>query len=281
MSPVSVLLVDDSETQRAMIARSLEKGGFKVTTAVNGLDCLSVLGELRPDIVLLDVVMPGIDGWETLDRIRQTNGVPVIMLTARAEEIDRVRGLRAGADDYIGKPFQQDELEARIEAVMRRADLGRRDALTGLSNRRTFDEHLDSMLAQERKTGQAFALVIFDIDHFKAINDTQGHPEGDRVLQDVARIAARQLRAGEQIFRIGGEEFGIVIPGDGKTGVRVAERVRAAVQDEPREPRLPTLSAGVASFPHDATTREALFQAADLALYAAKQGGRNAVSLAA
>jgi two-component system cell cycle response regulator len=281
MRPVSVLLVDDSETQRAMIARSLEKGGFKVTTAVNGLDCLSVLGELRPDIVLLDVVMPGIDGWETLDRIRQTNGVPVIMLTARAEEIDRVRGLRAGADDYIGKPFQQDELEARIEAVMRRADLGRRDALTGLSNRRTFDEHLDSMLAQERKTGQAFALVIFDIDHFKAINDTQGHPEGDRVLQDVARIAARQLRAGEQIFRIGGEEFGIVIPGDGKTGVRVAERVRAAVQDEPREPRLPTLSAGVASFPHDATTREALFQAADLALYAAKQGGRNAVSLAA
>jgi diguanylate cyclase (GGDEF)-like protein len=281
MRPVSVLLVDDSETQRAMIARSLEKGGFKVTTAVNGLDCLSVLGELRPDIVLLDVVMPGIDGWETLDRIRQTNGVPVIMLTARAEEIDRVRGLRAGADDYIGKPFQQDELEARIEAVMRRADLGRRDALTGLSNRRTFDEHLDSMLAQERKTGQAFALVIFDIDHFKSINDTQGHPEGDRVLQDVARIAARQLRAGEQIFRIGGEEFGIVIPGDGKTGVRVAERVRAAVQDEPREPRLPTLSAGVASFPHDATTREALFQAADLALYAAKQGGRNAVSRAA
>jgi diguanylate cyclase (GGDEF)-like protein len=281
MSPVSVLLVDDSETQRAVIARRLQKGGFEVAIAVDGLDCLRVLGELRPDIVLLDVVMPGIDGWETLDRIRQTNGVPVIMLTARAEEIDRVRGLRAGADDYIGKPFQQDELEARIEAVMRRADLGRRDALTGLSNRRTFDEHLDSMLAQEVKTGQPFALVIFDIDHFKSINDTQGHPEGDRVLQDVAGIAARQLRAGEQIFRIGGEEFGIVIPGDGKTGVLVAERVRTAVQDEPREPRLPTLSAGVASFPHDAQTREALFQAADLALYAAKQGGRNAVSLAA
>jgi two-component system cell cycle response regulator len=281
MSPVSVLLVDDSASQRAVIAHRLEKGGFEVAVAIDGEDCLRVLGELRPDIVLLDVVMPGIDGWETLDRIRQTNGVPVIMLTARAEDIDRVRGLRAGADDYIGKPFQQEELEARIEAVMRRADLGRRDALTGLSNRRTFDEHLDSMLAQERKTGQPFALVIFDIDHFKSINDTQGHPEGDRVLQDVARIAARQLRAGEQIFRIGGEEFGIVIPGDGKTGVRVAERVRAAVQDEPREPRLPTLSAGVASFPHDATTREALFQAADLALYAAKQGGRNAVSRAA
>jgi diguanylate cyclase (GGDEF)-like protein len=257
------------------------QGGYEVALATDGEDCLRVLGELRPDIVLLDVVMPGIDGWETLDRIRQTNGVPVIMLTARAEDIDRVRGLRAGADDYIGKPFSQEELEARIEAVMRRADLGRRDALTGLSNRRTFDEHLDSMLQQERKTGQSFALVIFDIDHFKSINDTQGHPEGDRVLQDVARIAAGQLRAGEQIFRIGGEEFAIVIPGDGATGVIVAERVRTAVQNEVRVPPLPTLSAGVASFPQDAETREALFQAADLALYAAKQGGRNAVSLAA
>jgi two-component system, cell cycle response regulator len=281
MSPISVLLVDDSASQRAVIAHRLALGGYEVAIATDGEDCLRVLGGLRPDIVLLDVVMPGIDGWETLDRIRETNGVPVIMLTARAEDIDRVRGLRAGADDYIGKPFQQDELEARIEAVMRRADLGRRDALTGLSNRRTFDEHLDSMLARERETRQSFALVIFDIDHFKSINDTQGHPEGDRVLQDVARIAARQLRAGEQIFRIGGEEFGIVIPGDGATGVIVAERVRAAVENEPREPRLPTLSAGVASFPQDAQTREGLFQAADLALYAAKQGGRNAVSLAA
>ncbi len=272
MSPVSVLLVDDSASQRAVIAHRLKQGGYDVAIATDGEDCLRVLGGLRPDIVLLDVVMPGIDGWETLDRIRETSGVPVIMLTARAEDIERVRGLRAGADDYIGKPFQQDELEARIEAVMRRSDLGRRDGLTGLFNRRTFDEHLDSMLARERETGQSFALVIFDIDHFKSINDTRGHPEGDRVLQEVAQIAARQLRAGEQIFRIGGEEFGIVIPGDGNTGVIVAERVRSAVENEPREPRLPTLSAGVASFPHDAQTREGLFQAADLALYAVQAG---------
>ena len=281
MSPVSVLLVDDSASQRAVIAHRLKLGGFEVAIATDGHDCLRVLGALRPDIVLLDVVMPGIDGWETLDRIRETSGVPVIMLTARAEDIERVRGLRAGADDYLGKPFPQDELEARIEAVMRRAELGRRDALTGLSNRRTFDEHLDSMLARQRETGQSFALVIFDIDHFKQINDTQGHPAGDLVLQDVAKVAQRQLRAGEQIFRIGGEEFGIVIPGDGKAGLIVAERVRAAIANEQRDPPLPTLSAGVAAFPQDAQTREGLFQRADLALYAAKQGGRNAVSLAA
>jgi diguanylate cyclase (GGDEF)-like protein len=276
-----VLLVEDSASQRAVIAHRLAQAGYDVSTACDGEDCLRVLGGSHPDIVLLDVVMPGIDGWETLDRIRLTSGVPVIMLTSRAEDGDRVRGLRAGADDYLGKPFQQDELEARIEAVMRRADLGRRDALTGLSNRRTFDEHLDSMFARGRTTGQGFALVIFDIDHFKSINDTQGHPEGDRVLQDVARVAARQLRAGEQIFRIGGEEFGIVIPGDAETGMLVAERVRKAVENEVREPRLPTLSAGVAAFPGDAQMREALFHVADLALYAAKQGGRNAVSRAA
>jgi two-component system cell cycle response regulator len=276
-----VLLVDDSASQRAVIAHRLKEAGFEVATAVDGHDCLLVLGELRPDIVLLDVVMPGIDGWETLDRIRLTSGVPVIMLTARAEEIDRVRGLRAGADDYLGKPFQQDELEARIEAVMRRSDLGRRDGLTGLRNRRTFDEHLGSMFAPGGETGKPFALVLFDIDHFKQVNDTQGHAAGDQVLQDVASIAQRRMRAGEQIFRIGGEEFAIVLVGDRDAGVIVAERVRASVESEPREPRLPTLSAGVAAFPHDAHTRDELFRQADLALYAAKKAGRNKVSLAA
>jgi two-component system cell cycle response regulator len=278
MSPVSVLLVDDSPSQRAVIAHRLETAGFHVDTATDGVECLRVLADLRPDIVLLDVVMPGIDGWETLDRLRQISGVPVIMLTARAEDIDRVRGLRAGADDYLGKPFQQAELEARIEAVMRRSELGRRDALTGLPNRRTFDEHLDSMFAPGRATGQPFALVLFDIDHFKQVNDTRGHDAGDQVLRDVATIAQRRMRAGEQIFRIGGEEFAIVIGGDRDAAVIVAERVRVAVESESN---LPTLSAGVAAFPQDANTRDQLFQEADRALYAAKLGGRNTVSLAA
>jgi two-component system cell cycle response regulator len=155
------------------------------------------------------------------------------------------------------------------------------DPVSGAYTRDLLDAQLGRELARARRTDAAFSLCLLDIDHFKSINDTRGHPEGDRVLQDVARIAQGQLRAGEQIFRIGGEEFAIVIPGDGATGVKVAERVRTAVQNEPRVPRLPTLSAGVAVFPQDAETRETLFQAADLALYAAKQGGRNAVSLAA
>jgi diguanylate cyclase (GGDEF)-like protein len=249
-----------------------------VVTAGSGTEALERLSLEIPDVVLLDVVMPGIDGWETLDRIRQLSGVPVIMLTARAEDIDRVRGLRAGADDYLGKPFQQDELEARIDAVMRRAEL---DALTGLPNRRTFDEHLDAMFLPGSETGMPFALVLFDIDHFKRINDLQGHTAGDLVLKDVATLAQREMRAGEQVFRIGGEEFAIVIRGDRNAGVIVAERIRAAVENERREPRLPTLSAGVASFPKDAHTRGQLFEQADAALYTAKQNGRNTVALAA
>jgi diguanylate cyclase (GGDEF)-like protein len=281
MNSVSVLLVDDSVSQRAIIAHRLRGAGYEVEVAVDGSDCLRVLASLRPDIVLLDVVMPGIDGWETLDAIRRSSGVPVIMLTARAENIDRVRGLRAGADDYIGKPFTQDELEARIDAVLRRADLGRRDGLTGLPNRRTFDEYLDSLFTPGAQLGEPFALVLLDIDHFKRINDTQGHAAGDHVLRDVATVAVRQMRAGEQVFRVGGEEFAMIVHGDRDTGVIVAERLRVAIESEPREPRLPTISAGVAAFPKDAHTREHLFQQADLALYSAKQAGRNTVSLAA
>jgi diguanylate cyclase (GGDEF)-like protein len=234
VSSASVLLVDDSASQRAVIAHRLEQLGYRVSSAGDGEECLRLIGELRPDIVLLDVVMPGIDGWETLERIRNVSGVPVIMLTARAEDVERVRGLRAGADDYVGKPFHQDELEARIEAVLRRSEAARRDALTCLPNRRSFDGHLDALLSAAAPAESEFTLVLFDLDNFKQINDTEGHPAGDRVLREVARVALRQVRLGEELFRIGGEEFAIVIAGRREAGVIVAERVRAAVTAQER-----------------------------------------------
>jgi len=276
MSDGTVLLVEDSASQRAVIAHRLEQIGYRVSSAGDGEECLSLLDEIRPDIVLLDIVMPGIDGWETLDRIRDVSGVPVIMLTARDEDVERVRGLRAGADDYIGKPFQQDELEARIEAVLRRSQLARVDALTALRNRRAFDEHLEALL--RRPDGDAFALILFDLDNFKQINDQRGHPEGDRVLRDASRIALRELRVGEELFRIGGEEFAVVVSGSVDAGRSVAERVRKAVEDS--RANLPTLSAGVAAFTPGAETKDELVQRADLALYAAKQAGKNQVASA-
>jgi diguanylate cyclase (GGDEF)-like protein len=274
----TILVVDDSPTQRAVIAYQLEQLGYLVTHAADGRECLAVLSEQRPDLILLDIVMDDLDGWDTLARIRETSRVPVIMLTTRTESDERVRGLRAGADDYLGKPFEHEELAARIEAVLRRSHEARRDSLTGLPNRRAFEEHLRSLFARPGSTGQTFGLVLFDLDGFKTINDRDGHPAGDRALQTVARMVARQIRAGEELFRLGGDEFAIVVVSDGDEAARkVGGRVRLALA---QEPRLPTLSAGVASFPADAENQEDLVKRADLALYSAKQAGKNRLALA-
>ncbi|HKP17426.1 MAG TPA: diguanylate cyclase [Gaiellaceae bacterium] len=273
----TVLLIEDSATQRALVGSLLQRLGYKVAAAADGAEGLRVLTDTRPDLILLDVVMPGLDGWETLERIRRSSGVPVIMLTARDEEVDLVRGLRAGADDYLGKPFRQDELEARIEAVLRRSGQARRDSLTGLPNRRSFDEHVDALLNRPRSLDQPVGLVLFDLDAFKQINDVHGHLAGDAVLQDVARVALREVRLNEDLFRVGGEEFAIVVIGDADDAVRVAERVRSAVAAQRRTPHAPTLSAGVASFPTDGRTKDELIHCADVALYAAKREGKNRV----
>ncbi len=152
----------------------------------------------------------------------------------------------------------------------------RRDTLTGLGNHRAFHEHLDAVLAESAAEGREAALVLFDLDDFKRINDTHGHPEGDRVLRLVSRIALRTLRPGADVFRVGGEEFAIVVDGDHASGAHVAERVRTAVAASQRV-TLPTLSAGVASFPRDAASKGELIDRADISLYAAKRRGKNRV----
>jgi two-component system cell cycle response regulator len=277
----TVLLVDDSATQRAATAYHLGQMGYDVTTADGGHACLRLLGEVRADLVLLDVVLPDLDGWETLERIREFSAVPVIMLTSQGERLDRVRGLRAGADDYIAKPYEPDELDARIEAVLRRSRVARRDALTGLQNRRAFDEHVDTLMACSNPADNRFSVVLFDLDDFKQINDSEGHQAGDEVLRDVARVALREVRLGEEVFRIGGEEFAIVINGVGcEVGDAIANRLRHALAEQ-ADRHLPTLSAGVAAYPANGTTKDELLGRADLALYAAKHSGKNAVALAA
>ena len=152
----------------------------------------------------------------------------------------------------------------------------RRDTLTGLGNHRAFHEHLDAVLASSAAEEREAALVLFDLDDFKRINDTHGHPEGDRVLRLVSRIALRTLRPGAEVFRVGGEEFAIVVDGDCASGVHVAEQVRAAVAASQRV-ILPTLSAGVAGFPQDAAAKGELVDRADVALYVAKRRGKNRV----
>ena len=275
----TVLLIEDSELQRTVVARGLERHGYTVVTAADGSTGLRLLSEARPDIVLLDVVMPDPDGWRTLELIRAVSEVPVIMLTVLNAELERVRGLQGGADDYIGKPFGQLELQARIDAVLRRTSAARSDALTRLANHRAFHEHLDALLRRTPPGQREFALVLFDLDDFKRVNDTRGHPFGDSVLQEVAKVAVDQLRAGDEAFRIGGEEFAVLPHGDELVGVTVAERIRSALFAQAPGLRLPTISAGVSGFPRDGRTKEELVGKADRALYAAKRAGKNAVVL--
>ena len=163
------------------------------------------------------------------------------------------------------------------DAVLRRSSEARSDGLTGLPNQRSFQEHLTTMLRGAEEAGAEVTLVLFDLDNFKQINDTQGHPVGDQVLRAVARIALRHVRIGEEVFRVGGEEFAIVTEGGLEGGLRVAERLRRAVFEQRRDIMLPTLSVGVASYPSQASRKDDLFQRADLALYRAKRDGKNRV----
>jgi DNA-binding response OmpR family regulator len=115
-----VLVAEDEDDVRQLLRVLLERAGHSVVEAVNGLEALELLQSARPDLVVLDVTMPELDGWQTLERIRAVSDVPVLMLTARAGELDKVRGLKSGADDYVTKPFGRQELLARVEALLRR-----------------------------------------------------------------------------------------------------------------------------------------------------------------
>jgi diguanylate cyclase (GGDEF)-like protein len=256
---------------------------------------------------LLDVVMPDIDGFAVCRWLKvnaETREVPVIMLTVRTSVADRIAGLNIGADDYLAKPFDDQELEARIYAALRvkavHAELRNRnqqletmlhsvealaitDPLTGLFNRRRFADVLKREFAVTRRYRNTLSCLLLDIDHFKQVNDRFGHDAGDQVLKEVARRIVAGLREVDLAARYGGEEFAILLPHTSKTDAKiVAERLLSNLRKQPftfgSERVLITASVGCAGNT-DVTTGQAddLVKAADLALYEAKNGGRNAV----
>jgi DNA-binding response OmpR family regulator len=171
VSVTTILVVDDSATERAIVERRLESSGYRVFSAENGRAALRTLYQVKPDLVLLDVVMPELDGWQTLEQIRNVSDVPVIMLTAKNSEIERVRGLRSGADDYLGKPFGAGELSARIEALLRRA------ATRAPSVREVFDDgtvHFDAEQAHVTVRGDVVALTPLEFRLLGALTSHVG-----------------------------------------------------------------------------------------------------------
>jgi two-component system cell cycle response regulator len=296
-----VLVVDDDDTTRTLIARWLKSAGFVCKEAASGDETLRML-DADPDAyqaIVLDVMMPGLDGFEVFGRLKKmpkAAHVPVVFLTASASERDIVRGLEAGATDYLLKPFAGPVLVAKMRAVrerlrtewMLRGKLrsaerhATTDGLTGLLNRRSFDERLTEVTAAALRHREAVALIMLDIDKFKSVNDEHGHPAGDVALRFVADRVRRVLRLGDAAFRYGGEEFAVLLRKCDATGaVAVYDRLREELKREPvalgrDATRLLTVSGGIATLESANGFREGdLVARADAALYEAKHAGRD------
>jgi two-component system, cell cycle response regulator len=298
--PARILVVDDHEDNVELLRARLEARGYRVEAAMDGQEALDKVFESPPDLILLDVMMPRVDGIEVVRRLKGTADlpfIPIIMQTALETTEDKVEGLDAGADDYITKPINFAELEARVKSLLRikalqeqleaaNANLlkmSQTDGLTGVDNRRHIEERLSEMFEHAARLAEPLACVMVDVDHFKSVNDTHGHQAGDAVLKQVAAVLRDSAREIDRVGRYGGEEFIVLLPASNiDDAVAFAERVREAVErrdfsyDGGSLRR--TLSAGVAAWPHpEVRHQEALVKAADDALYVAKARGRNRV----
>jgi diguanylate cyclase (GGDEF)-like protein len=292
-----ILIVDDDSDGRALLRETLEGEGQSVAEASTGAEALELLARRRPKLVLLDVMMPSMDGYAVVERIRRLPGpfVPILLVTAIDDPAARARGIEVGADDVLVKPIHAFELKLRVRAMLRiqqlaaelhlanrrLRQLARTDELTGLRNRRGLKLALARELRRAQRYGGALSLIAFDVDHFKQVNDRWGHAVGDRVLEEVARVLEGGSRRVDVVGRSGGEEFMVVAPETPLTiAVAVAERLReqvarVAVAAGSEQARV-TVSGGVASY-LPGSTAESLLAAADAALYRAKAAGRDRV----
>jgi two-component system, cell cycle response regulator len=324
----TILLVDDDPTNIRHVREGLASQGYRFREALDGTEALRSLREVRPDLIIMDVEMPRLGGVEVCRIIKANGGesgfgfIPVILVTAR-QAAGKVEGLELGADDYLVKPFDMPELSARVKSMLRlkalqdtlmeknreldtknreldRANkelaqkreellaLTRTDSLTGLYNRRYFEERLNEEFLRSTRYRSPLSLVMLDIDHFKRINDTYGHPFGDEVLRSVAQTVRGRLREVDFVARYGGEEIITLLPETGpREALGACERVREAIASLPLEYRAHdgtlqrvqcTASLGVASVPSkNLLGVEELLRAADTCLYEAKAAGRNCV----
>ncbi|UJX39761.1 diguanylate cyclase [Desulfovibrio sp. JY] len=294
-TPANVLVVDDAPSNLAILTETL-RNEFAVRIATSGPEALRLVCDTPPDLILLDILMPEMDGYEVCRRLKadfSTRNIPIIFLTAKNEVSDETLGLALGAVDYITKPITVPIVQARVRAhveLKRRGDLletlSMRDGLTGIPNRRRFDEYLDQAWRHAMRCNTTLSMIMADIDDFKAYNDAYGHMAGDECLRSVARALSGALRRpGDLVARFGGEEFAVVLENtDLRGALHLAESMRLAVIDidigheDSRAAEVVTVSLGAATLtPKAGMTPEALVGAADRMLYAAKQAGRNRV----
>jgi two-component system cell cycle response regulator len=294
----TVLAIDDSPDIHRLLDVRLRPEGLAIHHALDAEDGLNQALRLIPDLILLDVDMPVVTGFELCRQLKEHTAlaqIPVIVLTGAAETYTKVQGFDLGAIDYVTKPFDPAELRARVRAALRTKryhDLlsarSNVDGLTAIWNRSYFNQRIGEEVAAARRYARVLSLVMLDIDHFKALNDDYGHPFGDQVLQRVGELLHTMLRQTDAPCRYGGEEFGLILTETDQGGAIVtAERIRvalAALTFRPKDrPVSVTGSFGVASstlLEKDKLDAVHLVMAADDALYEAKKSGRDRVCVA-
>jgi len=309
---MKVLLAEDSRSIQMLIRSYIEEAGHQVITVDNGQQAVDAFRGERPDLVILDVTMPIKDGIEAAKDIRRLSNsdqdwVPIIFLSGMSQSEDIARGIDAGGDDYLIKPIDAVVLNAKLRAMERIADMRHqlheanrelklmavKDGLTGLSNRRHFDETMERELKRAERSNTTLSLVLCDIDHFKRYNDNYGHLAGDDCLVAVAQAMMKvSIRPGDLAARYVGEEFAFILPDTDLQGAQViAESIRQAIaslaithEHSPATEQV-TLSCGVASvqpqkYQDLAALTRVLIETADQGLYQAKQNGRNQVAVA-
>ena len=303
-----ILVVDDSRTQLERLVKVLEREGFDVRSATTGNEAIVKVRTDPPDLVLLDMILPDMDGLKVLLHVKKAPDdrfIPVIILSVKSDLGSKVEGLRLGADDFLAKPFEDLEIVARVNAMLRIKSLQDQlrttqakleeqsvtDGLTGLKNRRFFDDRLGEEFRRAQRYADPVSLIMIDLDHFKQVNDRFGHQTGDAVLRESASLVRQSIRDTDIGARYGGEEFAVILPKTHLAGaLAVAERIwrelgrkvyRTGPQPSgrPQELRV-TASIGLAFYPSkDIATSESLVKYADEALYQAKRSGRNTICL--
>ena len=302
LSP-SILLVENDANEAQLFEQYLAQGTVRLKVVGDGEEALAFAESEPVDLILMDVLLPGIDGFQVIERLKKTSehkNVQVVVVTSLDGRDDKIRGIDLGVDDYLIKPVNREELTARVKALLKKKAYMDRlsnqyesalqaaisDKMTGIYNHAYFKHFLNLEIKRSMRQKHPLALIMIDIDDFKKYNDTHGHVAGDKLLQWLAQILKKCVREVDLSARYGGEEFAVVLPyADRKGAPIVAERIQEAIRTEPFEPAKAaitgktTVSMGVAYYPEDASSAEELVKMADSALYRAKKEGKNRICI--